>query len=187
MSRPPARGPGIRGRCPPAAWARWGLAVALGLGALGGGLAAGPAPVAAGAAPSGGDAAARVTDEQVTAVASRLRCVVCQNLSVADSPSEMARQMRDLIRERLAAGESAGQVTDYFVQRYGEWVLLSPPARGLNLVLWIAPAAAVLAGLAVVARLTRGRRAPASAGAPAPAIGPVERARIAAELERLRE
>ena len=74
-------------------------------------------------------AGASVSDEDVHAVASQLRCVVCQNLSVADSPSEMAHQMRDLIRERLAAGERPDQVMAYFVQRYGEWVLLAPPAR----------------------------------------------------------
>ncbi len=186
MSRPAAGEPGGQGRRPPPAWARGGVAIALGLLALAGAPEAGPARGVAGA-PGGADAAASVTDAQVTAVASRLRCVVCQNLSVADSPSEMARQMRDLIRERLAAGETPDQITGYFVQRYGEWVLLSPPARGLNLVLWLAPAAAVLAGLAVVAGLTRRRRAAADPGAPAAAIGPAERARVAAELERLRE
>ena len=83
--------------------------------------------------------AATVSDEDVQAIASQLRCVVCQNLSVADSPSEMAHQMRALIRERLAAGDRPAEVMAYFVQRYGDWVLLSPPARGLNLLLWLAP------------------------------------------------
>ena len=87
--------------------------------------------------------AATVSEEEVHAIATQLRCVVCQNLSVADSPSEMARQMRDLIRERLAAGDRPEQVMAYFVQRYGDWVLLAPPARGLNLLLWLAPFGAV--------------------------------------------
>jgi cytochrome c-type biogenesis protein CcmH len=131
--------------------------------------------------------AATVSDEDVHAIAAQLRCVVCQNLSVADSPSEMARQMRDLIRERLAAGDRPEQVMAYFVQRYGEWVLLAPPARGLNLLLWLAPFGAVVGGLAVVVTLARRwRRHPASLepGA-APAVGPAERERLAAELERL--
>jgi len=131
--------------------------------------------------------AAAVSDEEVHAIATQLRCVVCQNLSVADSPSEMARQMRDLIRERLAAGDRPEQVMAYFVERYGEWVLLAPPARGFNLLLWLAPFGAVAGGLALVVTLARRwRRHPASLEpAAAPAVGPAERERLAAELERL--
>jgi cytochrome c-type biogenesis protein CcmH len=131
--------------------------------------------------------AATVSEEEVHAIATQLRCVVCQNLSVADSPSEMARQMRDLIRERLAAGDRPEQVMAYFVQRYGEWVLLAPPARGLNLLLWLAPFGAVLIGLAVVATLARRwrRRPPSPERAAANVVGPAERERLAAELERL--
>ena len=122
-------------------------------------------------------------------VATELRCVVCQNLSVADSPSEMARQMRDLIRERLAAGDRPEQVMAYFVQRYGEWVLLAPPARGLNLLLWIAPFGAVAGGLVLVVILARRWRRQPAAPEPSgvPPLGPAERERLAAELERLRD
>ena len=131
--------------------------------------------------------AAAVSDEDVHAIASQLRCVVCQNLSVADSPSEMAHQMRDLIRERLDAGDRPDQVKAYFVQRYGDWVLLAPPARGLNLVLWLAPFGAVLGGFVLVLILVRRwRRAPdIVTTATVPAVGPADRERIAAELERL--
>jgi cytochrome c-type biogenesis protein CcmH len=127
------------------------------------------------------------SEEDVQAIASQLRCVVCQNLSVADSPSEMAGQMRDLIRERLRAGDRPEQVMAYFVQRYGEWVLLAPPARGLNLVLWLAPFAAVVAGLALVLTLARRwrRRGGTNASDVPPAVGPRDRERLAAELERL--
>jgi cytochrome c-type biogenesis protein CcmH len=136
----------------------------------------------------GGAGAAPVAEDQVNTLASQLRCVVCQNLSVADSPSEMARQMRELIRERLAAGDTPEQVKAYFVQRYGEWVLLSPPAHGLNLVLWIAPFGAVVVGLGVVAALVRRSRAAPGRGTLADSPpDPAARARIAAELERLEE
>lgn len=131
--------------------------------------------------------AAAVSDEDVQAIASQLRCVVCQNLSVADSPSEMAHQMRELIRERLAAGDRPAEVMTYFVQRYGDWVLLSPPARGLNLLLWLAPFGAVVGGLLLVLTLVRRWRRPPVAPAPpaGPVVGPAERKRLAAELERL--
>jgi len=133
--------------------------------------------------------AATVSDEDVQAIASQLRCVVCQNLSVADSPSEMAHQMRALIRERLAAGDRPAEVMTYFVQRYGDWVLLAPPARGLNLVLWLAPFGAVVGGLVLVLTLVRRwRQAPiAPSPATAPVVGAAERERLAAELERLRD
>ena len=87
--------------------------------------------LAAIAPPASGQHPARHVQEQVVyEVASQLRCVVCQNLSVADSPSEMATQMRAVVKERLAAGESPEQVVRYFVDKYGEWILLSPPRRG---------------------------------------------------------
>lgn len=88
-------------------------------------------------------------DERVRLVAAQLRCPVCQNLSVADSPSEMARQMRDLIRDQLQAGKTPEEIKAYFVSKYGDWILLSPRPRGLNLVIWVGPFAGALAGLAV--------------------------------------
>jgi len=126
--------------------------------------------------------ASPVSEETVHSVAAQLRCVVCQNLSVADSPSEMANQMRALVRERLAAGEQPAQVVQYFVDRYGEWILLSPRRQGFNLLVWLAPALAVLAGLGVVAvvvsRWTRRRpsRTPV-------VVDPVMAERIRRELE----
>ena len=100
-------------------------------------------------------AAAPVSEETVHEVAAQLRCVVCQSVSVADSPSETAHQMRAIIRERLAAGESPEQVREYFVARYGEWILLSPRPSGFNLLVWGFPIAAIAVGLIVVALLLR--------------------------------
>ncbi len=125
---------------------------------------------------------ATVNEDAVREVAAQLRCVVCQNLSVADSPSEMANQMRGIIRERLAAGEPPEQVVQYFVDKYGEWILLAPRGRGFNLMVWAAPVAAVLAGLIAVGVLLRRwtRPRPASQGG---GIDPALRERIRRELE----
>ncbi|MEE9182366.1 MAG: cytochrome c-type biogenesis protein [candidate division NC10 bacterium] len=78
-------------------------------------------------------------EEQVQQIAAELRCPVCQALSVADSPSKMAQQIRNLVRERLQAGESPEAVKAYFVERYGEWILLAPKREGFNLLVWVLP------------------------------------------------
>jgi len=115
-----------------------------------------------------GARAATPTAAEVEAVARQLRCVVCQNLSVADSPSEMARQMRDVVRERLAAGETPEAVKAYFVERYGEWVLLMPPARGFPLLAFVLPLGALVGGLtAALVVLRRWSRRSADPGASA--------------------
>jgi cytochrome c-type biogenesis protein CcmH len=93
------------------------------------------------------------------AIAAGLRCPVCQNLSVADSPSRLAGEMRAEIEDRLRAGATDEQVRAYFVDRYGDWVLLEPTRRGLNLVPWLFPAVAVVAGVAVWVALVRRRPA----------------------------
>ena len=130
-------------------------------------------------------AQAKVDEATVTEIASQLRCVVCQSLSVADSPSETANQMRGLIRERLAAGETPDQVKAYFVEKYGEWILLAPPRRGFNLLVWIVPYAALLAGvLIVVVVVRRWSRRPAAAVEPRP-VDEAMRQRIRRELAEM--
>jgi len=132
--------------------------------------------------------AAPVAEETVQAIAAQLRCVVCQNLSVADSPSETANQMRGIIRERLARGETPDQVRAYFVERYGTWILLEPPRQGFNLVVWVAPFAALALGLALVAGVMwRWRRASdrsRAAAAPRP-VDEAGRERLRRELADL--
>lgn len=105
-------------------------------------------------------------EEQVQQVAAELRCPVCQGLSVADSPSGMANQMRDLIRERLKAGESPEAVKAYFVERYGEWILLAPKREGFNLLVWVLPFLGLGGGAVVlVAVLRRWKKRPEAAPA----------------------
>lgn len=130
-------------------------------------------------------AAATVDERTVHEIASQLRCVVCQSLSVADSPSETAHQMRGIIRERLAAGETPEQVKAYFVDKYGLWILLSPPRQGFSLLVWVVPFAALAAGLVVVAVLVRRWTRPRSAEAPPAGVDDAMRARIAREVGEL--
>jgi cytochrome c-type biogenesis protein CcmH len=102
--------------------------------------------------PPTGDALEALTVE----VASQLRCPVCRQLSVQDSQAELAREVKGVIRERLAAGESPEEVKAYFVSKYGEWILLAPPKRGFTLLLWVLPVVAVLGGAGALAFFFRG-------------------------------
>jgi cytochrome c-type biogenesis protein CcmH len=95
-------------------------------------------------------ATAEESEAHVREIALQLRCPVCQGLSVGDSPSELANEMRALIRAQLQQGNTPAQVLDYFVQRYGEWILLAPPKRGFNLIIWVLPFALLPIGAAVV-------------------------------------
>ena len=88
-------------------------------------------------------------------VASSLRCPVCLGLSIEDSPSQLAQEMKEVIRSRLAQGATPDEVRRYFVERYGEWVLLTPKPAGLNLSLWLLPGLALLAGATLVALVVR--------------------------------
>jgi cytochrome c-type biogenesis protein CcmH len=98
--------------------------------------------------------------ERVQDIASGLRCPVCQNLSVADSPSQLAGEMRSEIATRLRAGASAEEIDAYFVQRYGDWVLLEPPRSGFNWIPWLVPIVALVVGVVLWLTLVRRRPAP---------------------------
>ncbi len=86
-------------------------------------------------------------EDRTREIASELRCVVCQNLSVADSPSEMAQQMRGIVREQLQAGKSPEEVKEFFVSKYGDWVLLKPKTTGFSALLWILPYVVLVVGV----------------------------------------
>jgi cytochrome c-type biogenesis protein CcmH len=110
-------------------------------------------------------------DAQTEEVASLLRCPVCQGLSVADSPSTMAQNMKRQVRDLLAQGYDGQQVMAYYERSYGEFVRLQPPLRGINWLLWLAPALALAGGGFVFVRMTR-RRAATPVAAAAPATAP---------------
>lgn len=101
--------------------------------------------------------------ERAVAVERTLRCPTCQGLSVADSPSSIAAGMRQQVEQQIAAGATADQIRGYFVNRYSDWILLAPPRRGIGWLVWLAPAAALLAGGLLVARTLR-RRASTAPG-----------------------
>jgi cytochrome c-type biogenesis protein CcmH/NrfF len=102
-----------------------------------------------------------------SAVASQLRCPVCQGVSIQDSPSELAQQMRTVVKEQLASGKSPEEVKDYFISKYGEWILLEPKASGFNLIVYALPWVLVVGGLAFLAVVVKKwtAAAPAAAGA----------------------
>ncbi len=92
-------------------------------------------------------------DERAQAVAQQLRCLVCQGESVADSPSDFARSIRALIRQRLRRRQTEGQIQAYLVSRYGDRILMAPPASGIGSVVWLAPPLLVLGGLGLLLTL----------------------------------
>lgn len=94
-------------------------------------------------------------EARVRAVASELRCPVCQGESIQDSPAVLAQEMRAVVREQLAAGRTPDEVKAYFVDKYGEWILLRPKAHGWNVLVYVLPVVALLIGAAVIARATR--------------------------------
>lgn len=148
--------------------------VALLAAALSAGLMAAPAGAQA---PPNDSAAARRTarevgsdpalEAKVREVSAQLRCPVCQGLSLQDSPSELAQEMRDVVRDRLASGETPEQVKAYFVSKYGEWILLQPTASGFNLLVYVLPVLALLGGVALIVVMVRRwtSGAPAAEGA----------------------
>lgn len=84
-----------------------------------------------------------------------LRCVVCQNQAVADSNAELAQDVRDLVRNQIVEGQTDQQITDFLVERYGEFVLYNPPLNPKTYVLWLGPLVLVLIALIVLVYLIR--------------------------------
>ena len=117
--------------------------------------------------------------ERVDRITSELRCVTCQGLSVKDSPAASARQMRDLVVQRVADGRTDDEIRDEFRASYGDWVLLSPPASSWTGLIWLVPVVALAAGLVVA--LGRMRPGPLSTAAPSARELAALRERVARE------
>ena len=90
---------------------------------------------------------AQAADEDlVHEIAENLRCPTCQGISVNDSEAGFSVQIRNKVREMLMAGQGRAEIEAYFVARYGEWILRTPPAQGFNLLIWILPALGLAGG-----------------------------------------
>jgi cytochrome c-type biogenesis protein CcmH len=121
--------------------------------------------------------------DEVRAVASTLRCPVCQNLSVADSSSRLAHEMRADIAKDLSAGKSPDEIRNEFVAAYGEWILLAPRRAGINWMPWVAPVLLLVFGGAIAASSIRRWSAGGLRASPqAHHLGPEERALLERSL-----
>ena len=116
-------------------------------------------------------------EKRVTALATELRCLVCQNQTLADSNAPLAVDLRNQIREQLKGGKSEQDVIDFMVARYGDFVLYRPPFKATTIALWAGPFVFLVLGAWLLLRLLRRRTAPE------PELSDAERARAAKLLE----
>ncbi len=101
------------------------------------------------------------TDDQVNAIAMQLYCPVCENIPLDVCPTQACAQWRALIREKLAQGWTEDQIKTYFEEQYGDRVLATPPARGLNWLVYIIPPLVILAGAFILYRALQAWKQPA--------------------------
>jgi cytochrome c-type biogenesis protein CcmH len=114
-------------------------------------------------------AQAKLSDAEVerreVAIAAELRCLVCQNQSIAESNADLARDLRLQIREQLRAGKSDEEIRSYMTARYGDFVLYRPPLKPGTVLLWFGPFVLLAVGVIVAARIVRARRTAAGLSA----------------------
>lgn len=103
-----------------------------------------------------------VLEQRVMALAEDLRCLVCQNQTLADSHADLAIDLKNEIRERMKAGATDRDVIDYLVARYGDFVLYRPPVNPMTMLLWFGPLLILVLGLTVLFRYVARRRRPAA-------------------------
>jgi cytochrome c-type biogenesis protein CcmH len=120
---------------------------------------------------------AQDVEHRAAALERELRCLVCQNQTLAESNAPLAMDLRNQIREQLAAGKSDREVVDYLVARYGDFVRYRPPLKASTALLWAGPFLFLIGGFYFLARLLRRRRVPP------PELTSAERARAAKLLE----
>jgi cytochrome c-type biogenesis protein CcmH len=128
-------------------------------------LTGGIASAAEGPAPA--DAA---LEKRVLKLSEELRCLVCQNQTIADSNADLAVDLKNQVREQLRQGKSEDDIIKYMVARYGDFVLYRPPVKGITALLWFGPLLLVVAGLAGLMLYLRKRRSMATEDDPADAV-----------------
>jgi cytochrome c-type biogenesis protein CcmH len=101
-----------------------------------------------------------------TQLAAELRCLVCQNQSIAESSADLALDLRRQIREQIAAGRSDGEIVGYMTARYGDFVMYRPPLKATTVLLWFGPALLLLGGALFAWRVVRARRSALSESDP---------------------
>jgi cytochrome c-type biogenesis protein CcmH len=138
------------------------------------------APGLAGAVEPGERLADPVLEARAREISRTLRCLVCQNESIDESNADLAKDIRVLLRERLAAGDSDAAARQFLVDRYGDFVLLQPPLKPATLLLWFGPALVLVTG--GIGALLYLRRRPGAAPPPAP-LTEAERLRVAQLLK----
>lgn len=132
-------------------------------------------------------------EARVMRLGKQLRCAVCQGVSIADSPASMARAQLDKVRELVSENKSDDEIYAYFIERYGEWVLLQPTTGGLNSVLWLGPLA--LLGIGLIVIVMQSKKSPvmlpmpqtavaAEAASPAPTSDDALLAQVRADQEK---
>ena len=141
---------------------------------------------------AGSEPLAPPLEARVQKLGKQLRCAVCQGLSISDSPASMARAQLDKVRALVSEGKSDDEIRAFFVERYGEWVLLQPEAHGINWMVWLGPVVLLLIGFGVIVRQVQKR--PAATASPSKDRGPQPTgastgedeylAKVRAELER---
>ncbi len=122
-------------------------------------------------------------EERAREVSKDLRCVVCQNQSIDDSNSGLAKKMRVLVRERISKGDSNQEVKDYLVSRYGDFVLLKPPVKAKTMALWFGPAIMIVIGLGGIIFYYRRRSKETAATTGAAPLSADEQARLDALMK----
>lgn len=135
-----------------------------------------PAPVKSTGAPAAPAATSSEALNREMQLAADLRCLVCQNQSIAESNADLALDLRRQIREQIAAGKSNTEILGYMTARYGDFVLYRPPLKGTTLLLWFGPALLLLGGVWFAWRVVRLRRSTAGATV---ALSDTDRARAA--------